>query len=78
MVDGPRTLSDATNISPGFIVTFPDTYNQSFALPAIDEAAIRLTIDITYELVLQASKDKDGRNFSKQVATDTIVVPIAS
>lgn len=77
VVDGPRTLSDSTNINPGFIVTFPETYNQSFSLPAVDDSGNQLVIDFTYELVLQASKDKDGRNFSKQVATDTIVVPIA-
>lgn len=76
-VDGPRLLTDATNIAPGFIVTSPQTYNQNFILPAIDETAVQLTIDVTYEMVLQVSKDKDGRNFSKQVATDTLVVPVA-
>jgi hypothetical protein len=76
-VDGPRVLTDATNISPGFIVTLPNTYNQNFVLPAIDEAAVYLAIDVSYEMVLQVSKDKDGRNFSKQVATDSLIVPVA-
>jgi hypothetical protein len=76
VVDVPETLNDTSNINPGFIVTFPETYNQNFALPAVDDAAGQLVIDFTYELVLQASKDKDGRNFSKQAATDTVVVPI--
>ena len=76
VVDGPQTLGDTSNISPGYIVTFPDTYNQSFSLPPIDQSATSLVVDFTYELVLQASKDKDGRNFSKQVANDTFVVPI--
>lgn len=76
VVDGPQTLGDTSNISPGYIVTFPDTYNQSFSLPPIDQSATSLVVDFTYELVLQASKDKDGRNFSKQVANDTFVVPV--
>lgn len=77
-VDGPRTISDSANIDPGFIVTSPNTYNQSFALPAIDDTATRLTVDFTFELLVQVNKDKDGRNFAKQVATDSITVPIVS
>lgn len=73
----PRVLTDDTNITPGFIITSPQTYNQEFTLPATDEAALYLTIDVTYEMVLQVSKDKDGRNFSKQAATDSLVVPVS-
>lgn len=75
-VDDSRTLTDASNINPGFIVTFPNTYNQRFLVPGSSEVADRLSIDFTYEFVLQVNKDKDGRNFSKQVATDTISVPL--
>lgn len=77
-VDGPRTIVDNTNINPGFIVTFPNTYNQTFSLPALDESAIRVTIDFTYELAQQVEKDSKGnRDFAKQVATDTVTVPIS-
>ena len=73
----PSTLSDETNINPGFIVTFPNTYNQTFALPAVDDGATELTIDLTYELAQEVAKGKDGRDFAKQVATDTVTVPLA-
>ena len=76
-VDTPRAISDTTDINPGFIVTSPNTYNQTFTLPAVDDTAVRLTIDFTYEFAQQVDKDKDGRNFAKQVATDTITVPVA-
>lgn len=75
-VDDSRTLTDTSGINPGFIVTFPNTYNQRFLLPATSEVATRVAIDFTYEFVLQVNKDSDGRNFSKQVATDTILVPL--
>lgn len=75
-VDDSRTLTDEANINPGFIVTFPNTYNQRFLIPGSSEVADRLSIDFTYEFVLQVNKDKDGRNFSKQVATDTVSVPL--
>lgn len=76
-VDAPKALTDTTDINPGFIITRPNTYNQNFSLPAIDDAALYLTADLTYEMVLQVNKDKDGRNFSKQVAVDSMTIPIA-
>lgn len=78
-VGDSRTVSDTANISPGFIVTFPNTYNQSLALPPVDSSATTMTLDLTYELVLEVDKTKQGnRDFSKQVATDTIVVPLTA
>lgn len=77
-VGDSRSISDTANISPGFIVTFPNTYNQNLLLPAVDTSSMWMTIDITYELVLEVDKTKQGsRDFAKQVATDTIVVPLA-
>jgi hypothetical protein len=77
-VDGPKTITDGANITPGYIVTFPSTYNQTFSLPALDESAVKVTVDFTYELAQQVDKDKAGvRDFAKQVATDSITVPLA-
>lgn len=73
-----RGVSDTANITPGFIVTSPNTYNQSLTLPAVDSSSLWMTIDLTYELVLEVDKTKEGRDFAKQVATDTIVVPFAA
>lgn len=77
-VNTPLTLSDSAAIDPGFFVTFPSTYNQNFALPATDYTVQRLTVDFTYELLIRVGKDRDGRSYAKQVATDSLAVPIAS
>ena len=77
-VGDSRSVSDTANISPGFIVTFPNTYNQNLQLPAVDTSSTWMSIDLTYELVLEVDKTKQGnRDFAKQVASDTITVPLA-
>ena len=76
-LDVPQSLTDTPSIGPGYFVTFPNTYNQTFAIPAVDSGATKITIDISYELVLEVDRTKLGRDFAKQVATDTITVPIA-
>ncbi|MFT4165256.1 MAG: hypothetical protein QM650_08435 [Microlunatus sp.] len=76
-VGDASSVSDKTDINPGFIVTSPNSYNQSLAIPAVDSASLWMTIDLTYELVMEVSKTKEGRDFAKQVATDTITVPLA-
>ena len=75
-VERPESVVDAASIIPGFIVKSPNTYNQIFNLPAVDDSASRLTIDFTYELMIQVSVGKEFADYSKQVATDTIVVPV--
>lgn len=71
-------VTDVANISPGFIVTFPNTYNQNLQLPAVDSASMWMIVDLTYELVLEVDKTKQGnRDFAKQVASDTVNVPLA-
>jgi hypothetical protein len=77
-VGDSRSVSDTTNITPGFIVTFPNTYNQNLQLPAVDTSSSWMSVDLTYELVLEVDKTKQGnRDFAKQVASDTIIVPLA-
>ena len=75
-VERSQPVIDAALITPGFLVKSPNTYNQIFNLPAVDDSAARLTIDFTYELVAQVGKGRDPGDYSKQVATDTIVVPL--
>lgn len=76
-LDVPQSLTDTPSIGPGYFVTFPNTYNQTFVIPAVDSGATHITIDISYELVLEVDRTKLGRDFAKQVATDTIAVPLA-
>ena len=75
-LDSPRPLVDTANISPGFIVTFPYTYGQDFVVPALDEGATSVTLDFTYEFLLQVGKD--SKDYYKQTAIDSLIVPISS
>lgn len=76
-VGDSRNVTDTANINPGYIVTFPNDYNQTLSLPSVDSSALSMTIDLTYEFVLEVDKSKEGRDFAKQVATDSITVPLA-
>ena len=72
-----RNVTDSANINPGYIVRSPNTYNQSLSLPTVDSGSLWITVDLMYEMVLEVDKTKDGRDFAKQVATDTITVPLS-
>ena len=70
------SLKDAAGISPGYLVTFPQTYNQSFLLPVVDEGATNIDIDLKYEfLLLQGSSSP--RDYTKRTASDTLTVPLS-
>lgn len=73
-----RTVSDSADLNPGFIVTTPNTYNESLALPPLDSGSMWMTVDLTYELVMEVERTKQGRDFAKQVVTDTLTIPLAS
>ena len=61
-VGDTRSVSDTANISPGFIVTFPNTYNQIFSLPAVDSLEHLDQDRLTYELVLEVDKHQARRS----------------
>lgn len=73
-----RTVSDSADVNPGFIVTTPNTYNESLALPPLDTGSMWMTVDLTYELVMEVNRTKQNRDFAKEVATDTLTIPLAN
>jgi hypothetical protein len=75
-IDSPRDMVDAASLSPGYIVTAPNTYNQTFSLGSIDSAATSVTIDFAYEIVLEI--DRTARDYAKQSVTDSITVPVVA
>lgn len=78
-LDVPQTIVDSASLQPGFIVKSPNSYNQNFDIPAVDRAAVRITIDMTYELLLEVNRGAEGeRDLAKQVATDKLSVPIVT
>ena len=70
-----QSMVDSTNLTPGFIVTFPNTYVQNFTVPQVDDGATHLVIDFNYELVMLI--DPAARDYAKQTATDTLVVALS-
>lgn len=71
----PSPQVDAANISPGYLVTSPNTYSQAFVIPDLDDSAKSLTLNFRYELLLQQGPTI-ARDYSKQTATDTLRIPI--
>jgi hypothetical protein len=72
-LDSPDRLVDRADISPGFLVTRPSSYTQVFVLPPLPDEATKLTIDFSYELLVLQPRSSP-RDFSQEVATDTIVI----
>lgn len=70
----PAPVVDTTNLSPGYIVTFPYTYGQVFVVPVVDTGAVSITIDFNYELVLQVTPN--SKDYEKHTARDTLTIAL--
>lgn len=71
----PAAIGDLATVSPGYSIKDPYTYNQTFILPAVDQAATSLTLSFTYELLLQTTPT--STEYAKQTATDTLTIALA-
>ncbi|TIH29653.1 hypothetical protein [Subtercola vilae] len=71
----PATLSDQATVAPGYFIKSPYSYSETFVLPPVDPAATEITLQFTFELLLQTTPTSS--DYSKQTATDTITVAIA-
>jgi hypothetical protein len=67
---GPDPLVDTTNLTPGYLVTPPYSYVQSFSVAPVDRAAEVLTMNVKLELV--SLVDKKAKDYSKQTVTDVL------
>lgn len=72
---GPDPIVDTANLSPGYLVTFPYSYDQSFAIPALDDAATAVQLEFKYEVV--SLVDKKSKDYTKQTANDTVRIPLS-
>lgn len=70
----PEPVVDTANIAPGYLAKSPYSYEQQFAVPRLDPGAVLLTIQFKYELVTLI--DRKNRDYTKQTATDTMVIPL--
>ena len=74
-VEPSKSIEDTSNLTPGYIVTAPNAYGQVINIPAVDLAATSITLDLIYEFVLQIGSE--SRDYAKQTASDTLVVPLS-
>jgi hypothetical protein len=73
-VPAPDPILDSSGLNPGYLVTSPYSYNQSFAIPELDDSAIALTLDFKFETVTLV--DKKAKDYTKQASTDTVQVTL--
>src|SRR5215211_5545336 len=63
---GGQPLVDAADVKPGYLVTSPETYSQSFLLPALADGTLKVDIEVKYEfLVLKGASGGSGE-YTKQ------------
>ncbi len=86
-LDAPAALSDVATTSPGFLVNAPNSYGANFIVPSMNVGATELRMTFSFTLITQLKRptptDPDApvdtsRDYTKQVATDVVVVPLTS
>jgi hypothetical protein len=76
-LDPPEPLEDVAPISPGYLITAPDTYTQSFALPPVDPQATVLTVQMRFEILQLRGKARPA-DYSKRTVTNSLTIPLTS
>lgn len=67
---------DAASVTPGYLVLSPYSYSQTFNVGPVDEAATHVTVQLTYDFLVQTTPT--SKEYAKQTATDTLTVAIAA
>ena len=65
---------DSATTSPGYLVLDPYSYSQSFTVGPTPKGATYVSLEFTYEFLVQATPTSS--DYAKQTATDTITVAI--
>lgn len=69
----PQT--DAATVAPGYLVLAPYSYSQTFNVGPVDEKATSVSLQITFDFLVQTTPT--SAEYAKQTATDTLTVAIA-
>lgn len=67
--------TDAATVAPGYLVLDPYSYSQTFNVGAVDPGATQVTLQLTYDFLVQTTPT--SKEYAKQTATDTVTVAIA-
>jgi hypothetical protein len=77
--DGPlaplKPIVDQASVKPGYLVKAPTSYGQVFTVPALPSGARAVTVNFTYELLVQSAPK--SKEFSRQSAADTVTIALA-
>lgn len=65
---------DSATTSPGYLVLDPYSYSQTFTVGPTPKGAAYVSLEFTYEFLVQATPTSS--DYAKQTATDTITVAI--
>lgn len=71
----PAVVTDDASVEPGYAITAPYSYNQTFVVPPVDDRAVSVTFTLTYEVLIQTTPTSE--DYAKQSAVDTLTVAIA-
>lgn len=74
--DPLQAQTDQSSVSPGYLVLSPYSYSQTFNVGDVPEGATFVTIQFTYDFLVQTTPD--STEYAKQTASDTLVVAIAA
>ena len=66
---------DSATTNPGYLVLDPYSYSQTFNVGQTPDAATSVTLEFTYEFLVQTTPTSS--DYAKQTATDSITVAIA-
>lgn len=65
---------DTATTSPGYLVLSPYSYSQTFNVGPTPEGATFVTVELTYEFLVQATPT--SADFAKQTATDSLTIAL--
>lgn len=66
---------DAASVNPGYLVLSPYSYSQSFTVGPVPSNAISVTVQFTYDFLVQTTPTSN--EYAKQTASDTLIIAIA-
>lgn len=66
--------ADAASVAPGYLVLSPYSYSQTFNVGPVPDEASYVTLNFTYDFLVQ-TKPK-SKEYAKQTATDTLTIAI--
>lgn len=74
VLTAPPVFTDQATVSPGYDMKKPQSYGQVVLLPPVEAAATSITLNFTYEVLVQTNTKVP--TYSKQTATDSLTVAL--